>query len=84
MAVYFAAMLCFLFREILLYFLPECDKSREHIASMCPEDVLSMFKVSEHLSYIKINVSTCMCQYHIVTGTLTQRHLFIQSNNGAE
>ncbi|XP_063161646.1 MORC family CW-type zinc finger protein 1 [Candoia aspera] len=30
-------------KEILLYFLPECDKSREHITSMCPEDVLSMF-----------------------------------------
>lgn len=73
MAAYFAAMFHFLFREILLYFLPERDKSREHITSMCPEDVLSMFNVSEHLNYIKINVSTYTYQY---TSILTEHHLF--------
>ncbi|XP_070799745.1 MORC family CW-type zinc finger protein 1 [Pituophis catenifer annectens] len=40
-------------KEILLYFLPECDKSREHIASMCPEDVLSMFKLKRHWDHSK-------------------------------
>ncbi|XP_026519698.1 MORC family CW-type zinc finger protein 1 [Notechis scutatus] len=35
-------------KEILLYFLPECDKSRDHITSMCPEDVLSMFNLKRH------------------------------------
>ncbi|XP_042298904.1 MORC family CW-type zinc finger protein 1-like [Sceloporus undulatus] len=31
-------------KEVLLYFLPECSNSREHLTSMCPEDILSMFK----------------------------------------
>ncbi|XP_070606212.1 MORC family CW-type zinc finger protein 1 isoform X2 [Erythrolamprus reginae] len=40
-------------KEILLYFLPECDKSREHIASMGPEDVLSMFNLKGHWDHNK-------------------------------
>ncbi|XP_026556652.1 MORC family CW-type zinc finger protein 1 [Pseudonaja textilis] len=40
-------------KEILLYFLPECDKSRDHITSMCPEDVLSMFNFKRHRDHNK-------------------------------
>ncbi|XP_039220927.1 MORC family CW-type zinc finger protein 1 isoform X4 [Crotalus tigris] len=40
-------------KEILLYFLPEHDKSREHITSMCPEDVLSMFNLKRHRDHNK-------------------------------
>ncbi|KAM3837636.1 MORC family CW-type zinc finger protein 1 isoform 2-T2 [Vipera latastei] len=40
-------------KEILLYFLPERDKSREHITSMCPEDVLSMFNLKRHWDHNK-------------------------------
>ncbi|KAG8136699.1 hypothetical protein E2320_005262, partial [Naja naja] len=40
-------------KEILLYFLPECDKSRNHITSMCPEDVLSMFNLKRHWDHNK-------------------------------
>ncbi|KAM6446445.1 LOW QUALITY PROTEIN: MORC family CW-type zinc finger protein 1 [Liasis olivaceus] len=50
-------------KEILLYFLPECDISREHITSLCPEDILSMFRVSEHLNYIK---KKCMNTYVLI------------------
>ncbi|XP_061484088.1 MORC family CW-type zinc finger protein 1 isoform X2 [Rhineura floridana] len=34
-------------KEILLYFLPECDISREHLMSLSPEDILFMFKLKE-------------------------------------
>nr|XP_034971837.1 MORC family CW-type zinc finger protein 1 isoform X2 [Zootoca vivipara] len=53
-------------KEILLYFLPKCNLSREHISSMTPEDILSMFKLhwdSERNNTVPVDLNQYISQY---------------------
>ncbi|XP_028582562.2 MORC family CW-type zinc finger protein 1 isoform X2 [Podarcis muralis] len=53
-------------KEILLYFLPKCNLTREHLSSMTPEDILSMFKLnrdSERSKAVPVDIIQYFSQY---------------------